>query len=270
MSRISIHERAMFPTYSRETYRKEFGVQAPPFDPNRPVKAWFDPNVDQRAVREDGTIEYDYFDWKTKSLRKMYLTKEEASSVNLTGAYEYPQYKPEPTPAVIVAPNGERTPVSPIWLSTRQQAVELANEIARDTGIDPETISISIQEFAPGPFHVEWNDEVRRPCQLTIGGNRFSVGALIAAKNAYGIGRPGKWEIKNGEPIWKPVWVALEPPPNSSPVPVPIIPLGPDEEIVQEGFSVFIRQKKADGPRELILKAIDLLNEALKAIDGNA
>ena len=35
----------LFQTYTRETYRAAFGSEAPPWDPSRPPKAWFDSTV---------------------------------------------------------------------------------------------------------------------------------------------------------------------------------------------------------------------------------
>src|SRR2546430_919500 len=41
---------ALFQTFTRDSYLALFGVEAPPWDPSRPAKTWFDSSVSDSSV----------------------------------------------------------------------------------------------------------------------------------------------------------------------------------------------------------------------------
>ena len=93
-------ELALFRTYTRETYRSTFGADAPPFDPSRPVKAWFDSTVDLSDPSNVAIYKVLGRDSSgALALRQLIMPASEAASVNLQGAITYPPYAPAPTAA---------------------------------------------------------------------------------------------------------------------------------------------------------------------------
>jgi len=83
----------LFPVYqTREDYFKGTGVQAPPFDPGRPVKCWFDPNAatsPRRTVVYDNALAlsgngYPLADERGRPfLEPLLLTRDHAATVNI-------------------------------------------------------------------------------------------------------------------------------------------------------------------------------------------
>ena len=49
----SVQDLALFKTYSRDSYRAAFGLEAPAYDPARLLKSWFDSTVD---VSDPGNV----------------------------------------------------------------------------------------------------------------------------------------------------------------------------------------------------------------------
>ena len=87
----SIQDLALFKAYSRESYRAAFGVEAAAYDPARLRKSWFDSSVDlsdpdnvavYRVVAQDQN--------GNGILRQMVMPAQEAATVNLPGAIQYP------------------------------------------------------------------------------------------------------------------------------------------------------------------------------------
>lgn len=266
--RQPISERFLFPVYDRDSYRATFGVQAPPFDASRPVKRW----ADHTPRADDETVEYTIFDWSRREFTKLHLTGRVAKTYNIPGPYQWPQYKPEPTPAVIAGPNGDAQPLNPLTLTTFEQAVELGREIARMTGFefDAETGVIEPQ-FAPGsPFVLEWRGEKRRQYEIILKARgrevHHNAGLLLAEKYRNGVGRPGFWQVDAGNPdvlVWVTLYQPEYPLPGSQEIPVPVEPLGENERLEITPFTAYVVRIEDD---DFIAQAVAYLEKALEAL----
>src|SRR5882724_3039683 len=83
---FSIQELALFKTYTRESYRGEFGVEAPPFDESRPAKSWFDSSADTSHVGNVAMYKIVGKDaGGNPAIRQLLIPAVEAFTVNLTG-----------------------------------------------------------------------------------------------------------------------------------------------------------------------------------------
>jgi hypothetical protein len=182
----------LFKSYSRETYAKEFGTQAPPFNPEYRVKTWFDSTVDlndPEALVSYRTVAQDKAgNW---SFRSVSMTAKEAASVNLPGDFEYPAYVVEPTRA-----SRGGSPLNPEYLSTREQAEELLAQIGTGVIVDDGQTPVY-----PAMFPV---DEPRRMWAISINGLNHNAGLLLKMQNEAGVGRPGHWQMSGADPIWIP------------------------------------------------------------------
>lgn len=98
-------ELALFQTYTRETYRAAFGVQAPPWNPARPSKYWFDSTADASAAANVAAYKIFAVDstgiW---AIRQLVLPAAEAVAINLPGLVTYPPYVIAPTDATRAGP----------------------------------------------------------------------------------------------------------------------------------------------------------------------
>lgn len=235
-----------FKTYDRETYRRAFSKSAKPFDPSRRVKTWFDSTKNCDDPDEISTYKAIVTDKSGNlAIKQFVITSCEASTVNLTGVEAFPRYEVQPTGAII---KGYRLddeiiadlPLDPITLSTRSEAEQLVSEIG---------VSLGLTEFSlPPPYSYYWpKDESRR--QWKIG--PYFAGQLIAAKNNYGVGRPGKWSVREGLVEWSPD--ALVPPAGSDSrpaVPVPVRDLLPNEKLVPNPFGMRVQRLDRQPPGE--------------------
>src|SRR5258708_38247186 len=90
----------LFKTYTRETYRGAFGVEAPAWDPARPTKSWFDSSADTSSPSNVAVYKVlgqdSIGNW---TLLQMVIASGEAATVNLTGQVFYPPYSVAPTNA---------------------------------------------------------------------------------------------------------------------------------------------------------------------------
>lgn len=184
----SINELQNFKTYTRESFEKEFGVQAPVFNPNRPAKTWFDKTVTTARVEYVGL---DYAG-STPVYKKFSLSKEEAETVNLPGAYRFPTWNPAATECVVTGwwPGSKDNPLSPSYLSTRAEAEELNIEIGGQ-GVFPTTSMVRCPA-----------SETRSWWEIEHKGNRLVAGLLLATKYRDGVGHPGSWDLSGQEPAW--------------------------------------------------------------------
>jgi hypothetical protein len=185
----------LFPVYTRETYEKATGVQAPPFDPQYRIKRWLDPDMrDNSLAGEKATYMYlDFADGKVKTFE---ISAFEAGRVNLPGKYRYAPYVPAPTEAVVVGPQPlAPQPYNERYLSTYDEAKTLAADL-QATDIVQEDL------FQGGPFRIEWGSEKRRNYSIVVGGEKYNVGLLLMARHANGYGNPGRWEITARGPVW--------------------------------------------------------------------
>jgi len=188
----------LFERFDRASWERTFGEQAPPYDPSRPPKRWADKSaLDGVADPNTKLVEYDYFDFGSRTFKKLRLTAREAATPNLPGRYIYPAYEPEPTPAVVRHPNGGASPINPVMLSTREEAEALRQELGGDSVVE-NTVS-------PGPFQIDWLGEKRRMWAVRIGDQYYNAGLLLRRKYRYGVGAPGEWSFAaNGQPVWRP------------------------------------------------------------------
>jgi hypothetical protein len=187
----SIQSLALFQAYSRDSYLSTFGVQAPAYDPTRVLKGWFDTTVDvtnpsnvavYRVVAQDQN--------GNGILQQLVMPAQEAATVNLSGAIQYPPYVVAPT----LATRGGSV-MNPIYLSLESDAQALMTELG----------GTNLQEEDLASFPASYpSDELRRPWDFTIQGQAVNVGALLLMRNAQGVGSPGHWDVSSPQPIWVP------------------------------------------------------------------
>jgi len=215
-----------FKRYDRASWEVEFGAQAPPWDPKRPKKYWADTSAVTNVEDPDNTpVVYDYFDFNTRSFKKMKLSASEAATPNLPGQYTYPAYVIMPTSAVMNDPDGGKTTLNPKILCYRTEAEEIAKELGADTVVQS-------QAFTTGPFTIDWNKEHRRIWLIRLGSNYLSAAALVQAKAKNGVGAPGKWQIlESGQPVWIPEPLETGEHDPRPEVPVPCRPLAENEAL---------------------------------------
>jgi len=181
----------LFQNYSRESYLAAFGVQAPPYDPSRLIKMWFDSAADTSNpanVSLYKTVGLDQSgNW---SLQQMVIPASEAATVNLPGTVTYPPYVIAPTQAT----RGGAT-INPAYLSMPGDAAALMAKLGGSHLVDEGTSPVFPVIYPAG--------EPRRVLDFTVGGNLYNVGTLLAAENANGIGYPGQWDT-SGIVTWVP------------------------------------------------------------------
>ncbi len=236
---------ALFRTYTRDSYRATFGVEAPPWDPGRRTKTWFDSNVDASSpgvslhynvVARDAAARW--------SLTPLTLPASEAATVNLPGIVAYPPYVIRPTNATRGG-----APVNPMDLSLESEARALMQELGAKGLVDE-----GVNAFAPVFYPA---DEPRRMWALVgNGGLQNNAGGLLRMRSAGGIGAPGHWRNARGEVAWM-----SEPPAPSGlydprpEVEMPVRGLLPNEELRPGvmGFGVLVY--RTDREREQALQS---------------
>lgn len=186
-----IGELALFRSYTRESYRAAFDSEPPPYDPERPVKSWFDSTVDTsrpahlvsyRVIVRDGN------QWNFQDLT---IPASEAATVNLTGAFRYPEYIVAPTSAT----RGGGS-INPVYLSLEADARALAAGFGVEQIGDEGVSTVFPVTYPP--------DEPRRLWYFMFRGRAVNVGALLYNRNKQGIGWPGQWDVSSGVPEWVP------------------------------------------------------------------
>lgn len=216
-------ELALFKSYSRERFRAEFGVEAPPFDPARLIKTWFDSAADTADPANVAVYKVIARDPKGQwGIRQMVLPASEAATVNLPGKVTYPLYVIAPTRAARAGVSG----VWPVTLSLESEARALLAELGLSN-------AILYDEGAGSAMPVDYGDDPRRMWNFAHKGQSYSVGGLLASKHREGIGAPGRWVI--GETI---EWIADPPAPTGlddtrPPRELPVRDLLPNERIAQ-------------------------------------
>jgi len=186
----SIQDLALFQTFTRDTYLSTFGVQAPPWDPTRLTKTWFDSTVD--LSNPSNIVVYKIFSNASSSMIQMVIQAQEAATVNLTGAVVYPAYVIAATGATIGG-----APLNPNLLSLESDAQALMALIGGGPLVD---------QGAGGLYPITYPaSELRRSWGLRFSNEPVNVGLLLQSSNANGIGAPGKWDLSSGFPVWIPV-----------------------------------------------------------------
>jgi len=246
----------LFKLYDRASYFAEFGVQAPPCDPKRKMKRWFDSTAagKYKAFGQDAR--------GYPLICDLTLSPEEASTVNLPGKSDYPAYSPAPTTAVVRDYQGAPSQIDPYYLSTREEAFAMCAELGVDTVALSEVNDV-------GPFEVDWRGEARR--FFCIGAQQEYVGQLLRLKYANGVGAPGHWMIFENKHAWVVDNPASEPA-SGEEVQVPVRDLLPDERIIV-GFGGTPLIGRGDAQVELSpFTAVDRivlndLNDRVKALE---
>ncbi|HLH41537.1 MAG TPA: hypothetical protein VKV74_01030 [Bryobacteraceae bacterium] len=210
---------ALFQTFTRDTYLSTFGIQAPPYDPSRVIKTWFDSTVDTsnpsnvalyNVVGQDNSGNW--------GLQQLVMPAQEAATVNLTGAVTYPPYVAAPTQATRGGSG-----INPLYMSLESDAQEIMTEIGGTTLLD---------EGSSPVFPVIYPaNEPRRVWDVVFKGQPLNVGMLLSMKYANGVGAPGHWDTSGSDPVW----VADPPPPTGvgdtrPPRPMPVRNLLPNEQ----------------------------------------
>ncbi len=189
---FGVQELALFKTYNRESYRAAFGAEPPPYDPSRPIKSWFDSTVDTSHPENVAIYRVLGLDASNQwSMRQLVLTAQEAATVNLAGAVQYPAYKPAPTDATRGGGG-----INPLYMSLESDARQLMAELGGANLGDEGNSAVFPVTYPAG--------EPRRLWYFMYQGHPMNVGALIYNRNKNGIGSPGKWDFKTGEPVWVP------------------------------------------------------------------
>ncbi len=202
-----VQELALFVSYTRDSYLAAWGVQAPAWDPTRVKKSWFDTTVD--ASNSTNVAVYKIVGTEASgnyTIQQMVIGAQEASTVNLPGAIEYPPYVIAPTDATR---NGQ--PLNPNYLSMQSDAEALMTLFGA-TGIVDEAATTAVFPTVYPP------DEPRRLWDVLYHGLPLNVGLLLMMEYANGIGAPGSWDMSGTSPAsgGAPIWIAAPPAPTGA------------------------------------------------------
>jgi len=188
-------ELALFQEYTRETYRSTFAVEAPPWDPKRLYKSWFDSSA---LIPQPNTVTYQIFGQDTTGawgFQNLTLAFADAAAVNLPGAIAYPQYVILPTSATRGSSG-----MAANYLSLESEAQALLPAFGGTALVDQGNTPV---------FPVAYPaDEARRMWAIVMpNGNQLNVGLLLLERNAGGGGSPGHWDTSadsasSGYPVW--------------------------------------------------------------------
>lgn len=195
---------ALFETYTRETFRAVFGIDAPAWDPSRARKDWFDSRILDAGgtppIRYQTAIKGGEGAWR---MEEFTLPAAIAASVNLPGRPVYPTYIVEPTAATRGG-----APVAPVLLTLESDARALLNIFwglgLRGAGLADEGLTPMFPVIYPA-------GEARRMWAIADdAGRRWNAGLLWNTRNKEGIGSPGEWKL-SAEGV---EWIPANPPPD--------------------------------------------------------
>ena len=224
---------ALFQEYTRESYRSAFAVDAPPWDPTRLYKSWFDSSA---FTPQPNTVTYQIFGQDTTGgwgFQNLTLTFADAASVNLPGAITYPQYVVLPTGAT----RGSSS-MSANYLSLESDASALLPTFGGTSLVDQGMTPVFAVVYPAG--------EARRMWAIVMpNGNQLNVGLLLIERNARGVGFPGHWDTSaDSTPGGYPKWAADPAAPSglddSRPhCAMPVRALLPNERIGMQTLGIF-------------------------------
>ena len=247
----------LFPRLTRASYLEMYGEQAPAWDKQRRIQRWFDTTALEGVQGDPRThlVAYDVFDPASGTIVEMKISAAEAATPNLPGALSYPKHAIRPTAAAIRhILTGEEWPLNPAHLCERAEAEQLAREL----GLDAEALSET--QFG-GPYYVyRWNGETRRLWVVQWRGAALQAATLLARRNEFGVGAPGRWELSGAEPAWMPEAPGdtgeRDPRPE---MPVPVRRLLPDEKFRQAfgGVWMVVRTDLTPPTQEELLSRVD-------------
>ena len=182
----------LFRSFTRDTYQAAFGVSAPPYDPSRVIKTWFDSTAD--TSNPNNVAIYKTLTQVSPGvwgLQQMVLPALEAASVNLTGAITYPPYVAAPTQATRGGSG-----INGLYLSLSIDALALMAEIGGTSIVDEGATAVFPIVYPAG--------ELRRAWDIMFKGTPLNVGLLLAAQYAQGVGAPGHWDTSGSDAVWVP------------------------------------------------------------------
>jgi hypothetical protein len=187
-----VQDLALFKTYTRDRYRAAFGAEAPPWNPARLRKTWFDSTVDTSSSDNVAiykiAAQYPSIGW---TMKQMLIPAQEAATVNLPGAIVYPAYNVAPTDATR---GGSQ--INPNYLSLESEARALMATVGGTDVVEEGDMPVFPTVYPA--------DEPRRMWAIIYKGRPVNVGNLLLNLNSKGVGAPGKWDFSSSEPVWVP------------------------------------------------------------------
>ena len=187
-----VQDLALFKTYTRDRYHAAFGVEAPPWNPARLRKTWFDSTVDTSSPDNVAIYKIAAQDpilgW---TMKQMVIPAQEAATVNLPGAIAYAAYNVAPTGAT----RGGSL-INPNYLSLESEARALMAAVGGTDVVEEGDMPVFPVVYPP--------DETRRMWAIIYRGRPVNVGNLLLNLNSKGVGAPGKWDFSSSEPVWVP------------------------------------------------------------------
>jgi hypothetical protein len=187
-----VQDLALFKTYTRDSYRTAFGIEAPPWDAARLRQSWFDSTVDTSSPTNVAVYKIAGEDpingW---TLKQMVIPSREAATVNLPGSVVYPAYTVAPTSATRGG-----SPINPNYLSLESDARALMATLGATALVE--------QGITPVFPVVYPADEPRRVWAIVVNGHPENAGNLLLEMNSKGVGAPGRWDYSSGELVWVP------------------------------------------------------------------
>ncbi len=181
---------ALFHTYTRDSYRAAFGIEAPAWDPTRLAKGWFDSTVD--ASQSANVAQYQTIGQDTTGtwvVLAYTMPAGEAATVNIPGAVTFPPYAIAPTDATRGG-----SAINPAYLSFEADAQAMMVALSGSGLFDDGATAILPNVYPP--------DELRRSWSFLWRGRAINVGQLMVQRNAAGAGTPGHWDVSSGNPVW--------------------------------------------------------------------
>jgi hypothetical protein len=211
---------ALFHTYTRDSFRSAFGVDAPAWDANRLSKTWFDSTID--VSEPNSVVNYQMIGQDSTGtwvVLPYTMPASEAATVNIPGVVSYPPYVIEPTNATRGG-----SAINPAYLSLESDARTVMLALS-GTGLFDDGATTVLPNIYPP-------DEPRRSWSFLWNGRALNVGQLLIQQNVKGVGAPGHWDVSSGSPVW----VADPLPPSGlddtrPPRPMPVRALLPDEQL---------------------------------------
>lgn len=253
-----VDDLAMVPIFkTREEFQTFTGEQAPPFNPDMPVKRWYVTHVSGGIVNPEEVLGFQTYDTRptTPVLRSFRMPGAEALTVNLPGAYIYPAAVVAPSGAFYML-NGEKHYISAQGLATPADAERILRElVAAGYALNMSNV---VRVERTGMFNIGYDPgETRRLLQIEIAGESHNVGALMRDQNNEGVGAPGYWNPPGAGVVdWIPQPVR-ERASTAGEVAVPMRALGSGESWQRLPFGLqILNAQTAEGATELNEKSL--------------
>lgn len=203
----SLQALELFERFTRESFLAKFGVQAPPYDPIRRIKTWFDSSAAAGGPYQVALTN----EFHVTAIVRAVMDPAEASSVNLPGSVDYPVWNPPPVRGYWNEPTfpQDRHPIDHFQVCTVLEATALVKDIgavenaAGRLALPESGKVVNAREDDTFAYFYD-PDETRRAFVLTLpGGAKMYCGQLLKWKYAFGVGAPGHWTNPTGnQPVW--------------------------------------------------------------------